>query len=203
MKLYNLAAGMNPRRVRIFLAEKAVDIEIVDIDMLKNENQTDAFLAKNPMGKLPVLELDDGTCVAESMAICRYIEELHPSPPLLGTTALERARIEMWNRRMELEILLPVGGGVFRHGHPFWADRLEQIPAYASQCRDQVRTRMAWLNDELAGRQFIAGDQYTVADITAQCAFIVAKACKLRIPDELAHLGRWFEQVSARPTSRA
>jgi glutathione S-transferase len=202
MKLYNLAAGMNPRRVRIFLAEKQIDIETVDIDMQKNENRTDEFLAMNPMGTLPVLELDDGSYLSESMAICRYFEALHPEPALMGRTPLETARVEMWNRRMELEILVNTGQ-YFRHSHPFWVGRVDQIPAHAEQCRERLLQRMQWLDTELSGREFIATDHYTVADITAQCAFIVAKACKLRIGEDTPNLLRWFEAVTARPTSRA
>jgi glutathione S-transferase len=203
MKLYNLKAGMNPRRVRIFMAEKGIGIDTVDLDMDKGENRTGEFLAKNPLGTLPVLELDDGSILTESMAICRYLEELYPTSPLmLGATALERAKIEMWNRRMEHEILVNVSS-LFRHSHPFWADRIEQIPAYGDWCRKRLLERFGWLNIHLANSAFIAGDFYTVADITAQCALIVAKACKLSIPDSTPHLSKWFSNVSARPSARA
>lgn len=202
VRLYNLAAGMNPRRVRIFMAEKGIDIETVDIDMQAGENQAPEFLAKNPMGTLPVLELDDGSYLSESMAICHYLESLHPAPPLLGSSAIEKARIEMWNRRMELEILVPTSQ-YFRHSHPFWIGRVEQVADYAQQCRDKLEQRMQWLDTELANRPFIASSGYTVADITAQCAFIVAKACKVRIDDSTPNLLRWFSDVTTRPTSRA
>ncbi len=202
MKLYNLKPGMNPRRVRIFMAEKGLSCTVVDIDMEAGENRRPEFLAKNPLGTLPVLELDDGTIIAESMAICRYLEELHPTPPLFGSTALERARIEMWNRRMELEILVPTTS-VFLHTSPFWHGRITQYTDYGQSCRDLLLQHFAWLNEELAGRDFIAGDSYSVADITAQCALIVAKACKLTIPPELDHLAAWFARVTSRPTARA
>ena len=202
MKLYNLKPGMNPRRVRIFMAEKGITCEVVDLDMEAGDNRRPDFLTKNPLGTLPVLELDDGTIIAESMAICRYLEELHPTPPLLGSTALERARVEMWNRRMELEILVPTTS-VFLHTSPFWQGRITQYADYGQSCRDLLLQRFAWLNEELAGRDFIAGDSYSVADITAQCALIVAKACKLTIPPELGHLSAWFARVTSRPTARA
>lgn len=202
MKLYNLKAGMNPRRVRIFLAEKSIAIPIVEIDMEKGENRTADFLAKNPLGGLPILELDDGTILTESVAICRYLEDLYPTPPLFGTTPLERARIEMWNRRMEFEIVVNTGN-LFRHTHPFWIGRIEQVPAYGEWCRKRLIERMSWLDRELAERPYIAGDTYTVADITAQCAFIVAKANKVQIGDGTPNLAAWFARVTNRPTARA
>ncbi len=202
MKLYNLKAGMNPRRVRIFLAEKGIALPIVDVDMEAGENRSADFLAKNPLGGLPVLELDDGTILTESIAICRYLEELHPSPALFGKTPLERAKIEMWNRRMEFEIVANTSN-LFRHSHPFWEGRIEQVPAYGAWCRSRLIERMAWLDRELATRPYIGGNDYTVADISAQCAFIVAKANKVQLADETPHLAAWFARVSSRPTARA
>ena len=202
MKLYDLKAGTNPRRVRIFLAEKGIDIPKVEVDMLKGENKSTDFLAKNPMGTMPVLELDDGTFLSESVAICHYIEELHPEPPLMGTSARERALVEMWNRRMELEILRPVTDA-FVHLSPFWAGRREQIPATGEAARQTALARMAWLDAELAGRSYISGAAYTIADITAQCACLLGKNTGTPIPANLTNLTRWFAEVSARPTARA
>lgn len=202
MKIYDLKAGMNPRRVRIFLAEKGLSIPIVAVDMTKGENRTPEFLAKNPLGTMPVLELDDGTLIAESMAICRYLDELHPEPNLLGSTALERAMIEMWNRRVELELLKPLSDQ-FRHLSPFWAGRVEQIPVWGEAARKRAFETMAWLDRELATRNFIAGDRYTVADITAQCALLLGKNTGAPIPPDLVNLSRWFAEVSQRPTARA
>ncbi|TKW74974.1 MAG: glutathione S-transferase family protein [Bradyrhizobium icense] len=202
MKLYDLKAGTNPRRVRIFLSEKGVDIPKVEVDMLKGENRSEDFLAKNPMGTMPVLELDDGTFLSESVAICRYIEELHPDPPLMGTNARERALVEMWNRRAELELLRPITDA-FVHLSPFWAGRREQIPATGEASRQAALSRMAWLDAELAGRPYLAGDAYTIADITAQCACVLGKNTGTPIPPDLSSLTRWFAGVSARPTARA
>ncbi len=203
MKFYNLAAGMNPRRVRIFLAEKGIEVPIVEIDMMKNENKTPEFLAMNPMGTLPVLELDDGTILTESVAICRYFEEaVQPAPPMLGRTPLERAQVEMWNRRMEIELLVPISEH-FRHGNAFWKDRLPQVPDYAPVCRDKAVARMTWLDTELADREFVATDDYTVADITLQCALLLGKNTGTKIPDELKNLNRWWKDVTSRPTARA
>lgn len=202
MKLYNLPLGMNPRRVRIFLAEKGVGIETVDIDMMKGENRTPEFLAMNPMGTLPVLELDDGTILSESIAICRYLEHLHPEPALFGSTPLAQAQVEMWNRRMEYEIMAPITA-VFRHANPFWEGRITQVPDFADVARAQASERMLWLDGHLSDREFIATDTYTVADITAQCALLLGRNTSTPIPDEAANLTRWWKGVTARPSARA
>jgi len=207
LKLYDLKGGMNPRRVRIFLAEKGVEIPIQMVDMTKGENSTPEFLAMNPMGKLPVLELDDGTFITESVAICRYIESLHPEPNMFGSGALETAHVEMWTRRTELDVAIPILQ-VFEHLHPFWEGRVKQIRACGELAREKVLDRYQWLDGELgkraAGdRQFLAAGRYTVADITLQSALIVAKACDLRVPEQLTHLSQWFASVTARPSARA
>jgi glutathione S-transferase len=207
VKLYDLDGGMNPRRVRIFLAEKGVEIPIEVVDMTRGENNTPEFLAKNAMGKLPVLELDDGTCITESVAICRYIESLHPEPNMFGINPLETAHIEMWTRRTELNFAIPILQ-VFEHLHPFWEGRTKQVKECGELAREKTLTRLAWLDEELGkrateDRAFLAAGRYTVADITLQSALIVAKACRVRIPEELAHLTQWFASVTARPTARA
>ncbi len=202
MKLYNLPPGTNPRRVRIFLAEKGIEVPMVDIDMMKGENQSADFLAINPLGTLPVLELDDGTILTESIAICRYFEALHPEPPLFGRTALEQAQVEMWDRRIELEFMRPISEA-FRHGDDFWKDRLTQVPEYAEVARQRVFENLSWLDDRLADREFIATDDYTVADISAQCGFLLGKNTGTPIPETCANVLRWFEAVTHRPTARA
>lgn len=207
MKLYNLKAGMNPRRVRIFLAEKGVSIPMKEIDVAQNENSTAEFLAINPMGKLPVLELDDGTILTESIAICRYIEAQHPQPNMFGATALEAAQIEMWTRRAELEIGIQVMN-VFENLHPFWAGRITQVKEFGELSREKLLQRMAWLDNELKNRspdarQFLVAGRYTIADIVLQCALIVAKACQVRIPEQQTYLSQWFESVTSRPSARA
>ncbi len=202
MKLYDLKAGTNTRRVRIFLAEKGVKLPTVEVDMMKGENKGPDYLSKNPMGTMPLLELDDGTKIAESVAICRYMQELHPDPPLFGATPTERALIEMWNRRMELELLRPITDN-FLHSSAFYKERHTQIADIAHHGRMHAQARMRWLNGELAMRPFIAGDRYTIADITAQCALILGKNTGTPIPDDAHHLARWFSDVSKRPTARA
>lgn len=207
MKLYDLKGGMNPRRVRIFLAEKGIEIPIQDVDMTKGENKTPEFITINAMGKLPVLELDDGTYITESVAICRYIESLHPQPNMFGANPLEVAQIEMWTRRTELDFAIPILQ-VFEHLHPFWEGRVKQIKACGKLAQQKVLSRFEWLDQQLGNREpddrhFLAAGRYTVADITLQCALIVAKACGVRIPEEHAHLSQWFASVVARPTARA
>jgi len=207
MKLYNLTAGMNPRRVRIFLAEKGVDIPMQEIDVAKGENAAPEFLAINPMGQLPVLELDDRTIITESIAICRYIEAQHPQPNMFGTTPLETAQIEMWARRAELEFGMRVMH-VFENLHPFWVGRITQVKDFGELAREKLLQRMAWLDSELGKRppeqrDFLVAGRYTIADIILQCALIVAKACQVRIPEQQTHLSQWFASVTSRPSARA
>jgi len=203
MKLYDLPASPNARRVRIFIVEKGIEIPTVQVDITKGENTTPDYLAKNPLGKMPMLELDDGTCISESAAICRYLEALYPDPPLFGRDAREQAIVEMWHRRMELEILIPATG-IFLHTHPMWEGKMKQIPDLAEANRKLVLERMAWLDKELEGRTFIATGDYTVADIAAQCGFLIGKAAAgLPIPDSLENLSAWWQRVTERPTARA
>ena len=202
MKLYDSKAAPNPRRVRIFLAEKGIEVPTVQVDLGKGETRSAEFLAKNPLGGVPVLELDDGTEVAESVAICRYFEETHPNPPLMGTNAKDRALVEMWQRRMELELFRHVTG-CFQNTHAFFQGRIEQVPAYGEVCRTNGRKRLAWLDRELAGRPFVAGERYTIADITALCAIDFGRVVDIRIAPEQSNLLRWYEAVSSRPSAKA
>jgi glutathione S-transferase len=202
MILHDLAAGMSPRRVRIFLAEKGISIERREVDAAGGANATPDFLRLNPLGKLPVLELDDGTSIAESLAICRYLEALNPDPPLMGRTPREVADIEMWALRMDHELSQMIALS-FVHSSDFYRGRIEQIPEVASWARGRALQTMAWLDGELADRSHIAGDGYTLADIVAQCAFVLGKAVGLRIAPDMTNLSRWFTEVTARPTARA
>ncbi len=202
MILHDLSAGMHPRRVRIFMAEKGLSIERREVDAAGGANAMPAFLRLNPLGKLPVLELDDGSAIAESLAICRYLEALHPHPPLMGRTPQTAAHIEMWTLRIDHELSQPIALA-FVHSSDFYRGRVEQMPEVAGWARNRALQTMAWLDDELAERSHIAGDDYTLADIVAQCACVLGKAVGLRIPPEKTHLSRWFTLVSARPTARA
>ena len=202
MKLYDSKLAPNPRRVRIFLAEKGVEVPVVQVDIGKAENRRPEFLAKNPMGTLPVLELDDGTCIAETVAICRYFERTQPEPPLMGVGAKGEAVVEMWQRRMELELALPIMQ-VFRNTHAFFQGRIPQVPEYGEVCRAAALKRLEWLDRELAGRPFVAGDAYTIADVTALCGIDFGKVTGNRIAPEWKHLARWHEVVSSRPSAKA
>lgn len=204
MKIYDYTVAPNPRRVRIFLAEKGIDMEYEQVDIPKAENRTPEFLRDiNQMGGLPVLELDDGSHIAESVAICRYFEELQPDPPLFGTDARDRANVEMWQRRME-QTLVSHAGNAFQHSFEGFADRVEQIPEWADQNRRRLAERFEWLDGVLADREFVAGDRFSIADITALCGVDFAKVSKIRMdPDAQKNLARWYEAVSSRPSAKA
>jgi glutathione S-transferase len=202
MILHDLSAGMHPRRVRIFLAEKGVSIERREVDAGGGANATQDFIRLNPLGKLPVLELNDGSAIAESLAICRYVEATYPDPPLMGRTPREAADVEMWTLRMDHELSQMITL-VFVHSSDFYRGRVEQIPEVANWARGRAIETMNWLDRELAGRRHIAGENYTLADIVAQCACVLGKAVGLRIPSDMTNLSRWFTEVTARPTARA
>ncbi|MBE08799.1 MAG: glutathione S-transferase [Rhodospirillaceae bacterium] len=197
MKLWSAQVAPNPRRVVIYLMEKGIDVETVDIDLGAKENFTPDFLAKNGLARVPVLEMDDGTFLTESKAICRYFEELNPEPTLMGTNARDRANIEMWDRRMEIEIMQNMTGA-FRHGHPYWEGRIEQVPDFGDLCKRNAEEKMAWLDGEISGRDFIATDSFTIADITAICAFGIGRIARIKIPEELKNLTAWHERMSTR-----
>jgi glutathione S-transferase len=202
VKLYDMKAGLNPRRVRIFLAEKGISLATVEVDMAGGENTLPAYLAKNPLGKMPVLEFDDGTYLSESLAICRYFEGIQPTPPLFGVGAIQAARIEMWTRRMEIEVMRPIQD-VFVNTSPFWSGKRQQFPDFGRHMHDVAVERMRWLDGELASRTYIAGESYSVADITAQTALLLGKNTGTPIPADLNNLQRWFKLVTSRPSARA
>lgn len=204
MKLYDFNAAPNPRRVRVYLAEKSFAIPLAQVNLFKGEHRTPEFLAKNPFGRIPVLELDDGRVLSESMAICRFIEELKPSPPLFGRNREEHAFVEMWQRTAEYELLFPVANA-FRHGTDF-GKRLEpnQNTAWADSCRTRALAAMKIFDAQLGGRQFVAGNEFTIADITAMIALDFGAATgAIKAPDELNNLKRWHSEVAARPSAAA
>ena len=203
MLLYHDPRAPNPRRVRMFLAEKNVAYDTIEVLIADRAHQTDEFRRKNPLSLLPVLELPDGRILRESMAICRFLEEEHPEPNLYGSTTWERAQIEMWNRHAELELLFPISQ-VFRNSHQFWVGRIKQAPEFADIMREQIALRFDWLDGELAKRPFMAGERFTVADITALCAIDFGKVSSIRIdPAKHSHLASWHKRVSERPSSKA
>src|SRR5215468_9484979 len=168
MKLYDGGRAPNPRRVRVFLAEKGIEIEKQQIDIAALEHKGAAFTAINPLQRMPALVLDDGTIITESIAICRYFEALQPEPPLFGVGPKDSAIVEMWNRRAEINFLSNVAA-VFRHTHPAMKElEVPQVPAWAEANRPRISWFLEMLNLELTNREFVAGDRYTVADITMQ-----------------------------------
>jgi glutathione S-transferase len=203
MKLYDGGRAPNPRRVRVFLAEKGITVPIEPVDMGAMDHKSEAFAAINPLQRLPVLVLDDGTVLTESIAICRYFEALQPSPALFGTGALDIALIEMWQRRIELHLLASIQA-VFRHLHPaMQAMEKPQIADWGEANKPRVMDFLALLDRELAGRRFAATDAYSVADITGMIAVDFLKPAKLAVPAELKNVARWHAEVSARPSARA
>jgi glutathione S-transferase len=202
MKLYDSKTAPNPRRVRIFLKEKGIEVPIEPVDIVTAANRAPEFRTKNPLGTLPVLELDDGTCIAESVAICRYFEETQPNPPLMGVDPKDKAVVEMWQRRMELELFIPITQ-VFRNLHPFFKGRIPQVPEWGEVNRKAAVDRLAWLDGVLADRPFIAGPRYTIADITALCGIDFGKVSGIRIQPEHKNLARWHAEVSSRPSAKA
>ena len=203
MKLYDAGRAPNPRRVRVFLAEKGVTVPVVSIDLARLEHKAPAYVAVNPLQRTPALELDDGTVISESIAICRYFEELHAEPPLFGTGVLERARVEMWQRRLEFGLLGTVAA-VFRHLHPAMAEmEVPQVAAWGETNKPRVIEFLRFLDGELADRRFIAGDRFSIADITGLVGLDFMKPAKLSLPDELANVRRWHAELAARPSAQA
>jgi len=203
MKLYNHSLAPNPRRVRIFAAEKGINLMLEEVDILAGQSRTPEFLAKNSSGGVPVLELDDGSHLSESVAICRYLEGLHPDPNLLGRSLGEQADIERWNRRMELELFTPIGR-TFQNTSTIFQGRFKQFPEYGETQRAVVYQRLERMDRELSGHQFVAGDRFTIADITALVAIdIGGRLADIKITPELSHLTRWYNAVSTRPSAMA
>lgn len=203
MKIYGSKTGGNPRRVALFLAEKDIDIPFEDVDLFGGAHKTPEFLEKSPTAEIPVLELDDGTCISETLAICRYFEVLQPEPSLFGIDALEQAQIEMWQRRVEFRFYAPVRYFV-RHTIPF-AAALEpiQIKEWGELNRSRVDEGFTLLDHQLAEHPFIAGERYSVADITAQFTMDFTAMAGIEVPDNCLSIRRWFAEVSGRPSALA
>ena len=203
MKIYDFALAPNPLRLRIFVAEKGLKIPYEQVDLLSGKNRSPEMLAKNPAGGLPVLELDDGSCIAESVAIARYLEALHPEPNLFGRDAREQAEIEMWSRRIELRLFGPIGQA-FQNSHPMFAGRIKQFPDFAAVQRERANQELVWLDSQLKGKNFIAGPRYTMADVQALTAMTFGmQTIDLKIDPALKELSRWHSAVSSRPSAKA
>lgn len=203
MKLYDGGRVPNARRVRIFLAEKGISVPMVPVDLGKKEHRSEEFTARNPLQRVPVLELDDGTVLTESVAICRYFEELHPQPALFGTGALGKALVEMWNRRAEFELYLAVQAA-FRHLHPGMAGyEVPQVAEWGEVNKGRAIEAMRLFDRQLAANRFVAGADFSIADITAFVSVEFLKAARLSVPDDMKHLARWRDEVAARPGAAA
>ncbi len=203
MKLYDGGRAPNPRRVRVFLAEKGIKVPTEQVDLGKLEQRSEAYAAINPMRRVPALVLDDGTVITESVAICRYFEALHPDPPLFGCGALDGALIEMWSRRVELHLYLPVSS-VFQHLHPAMKQMVDpQVPTWGEANKPRVFDFLRFLDRELKSRPYVAGEEYSIADIIGLVAVDFMKVSKMTVPEELADLRAWHAKVSARPSAAA
>lgn len=210
MKLYDMVKAPNPRRVRMFLHEKGIAVPCEPVDIAGGGNLAPAYLAINPRGVVPTLVLDDGTTIDESMAICRYFDALHPEPDLFGRTALEIAQVECWQRRCELDGIFAVAS-VFRNTAPLFAGRgmpgtapaLAQSAELAERGRVLTAHFLDVLDARLGATAYVAGDRFTVADITALVAIDFAKWVRIRVPEYHANTRRWYDEVSARPSARA
>ena len=204
MKLYDGGRAPNPRRVRVFLAEKGIAMpSLVPIDITKKEHKTGEFTALNPLQRIPTLILDDGTAIAESVAICRYFEALHPEPPLFGRDTKEAALVEMWQRRIEFELLMPVAMA-FRHTHPAMAElEVPQVAPWGEANRQKASQFLLILDRHLAGREFLLGDYFSIADITGLIALDFMRLPKIAIPEDLVEVRRWHAALAARPSASA
>jgi glutathione S-transferase len=203
MKLYDGGRAPNPRRVRVFLAEKGISVPTEQVDLGKMAHRSEAYTAINPLQRVPALVLDDGTIITESIAICRYFEAQQPEPPLFGVGAKDAALVEMWQRRVELHLLGPISH-VFRNSHPAMAAmEVPQVPAWAEANKPRIMDFLGLLDGELKDRRYVAGDRFTVADITGLISVDFMKPAKLAVPETFAHVRRWHAEVAARPSAQA
>lgn len=210
MKFYDFSLAPNPKRVRMFLAEKGLTVPSVSINARQGEQFTDEYRKVNPFTVVPALELDDGTTISESVAICRYFEETHPEPPLFGEGAVERARVEMWTRRAELHGYLSAADAV-RNVAPLFEGRgvpgvtggVPQIPELAERGRAMFARFFRTVEPHLAANEFFAGDRFTIADITGYIAVWFGTRAELAIPDDCPNAARWHATVAARPSAEA
>lgn len=202
MKLYDYVHAPNPRKVRIYLAEKGISVPMQQVDLGKGEQRSPEFLKINPLGGVPVFELDDGTLIPESLAIIEYFEERYPTPPLTGTDPISRAKIRAYERRCEQGVLNQAAT-IFQHTSPFFAGRVDQTPKVAEIAHNNLTTRLAWLNDELKNREWVAGGNLSIADITLLVGIGWAKVAKYDLDPALTNVTRWYEKMKERPSANA
>jgi glutathione S-transferase len=203
MKFYN-SIGPNPHVVRMFLAEKGLQIPFVEIDLMKGENRKEPYLNVNPHGQMPALELDDGSHISEITAICEYLEDTHPTPALIGSNAKERAECRMWTRRVDLNVCEPLANGFrFSQGLPLFKDRIVTVPEAADGLKTIARDRLKWIDGQVADREYLCGSRFTLADILLYCFLDFGKQVGQPLDPENKNLSAWFERVKARPSAKA
>lgn len=203
MKLYT-GIGPNPRTVRMFLAEKGVQVPQETVDLMAGANRREPHLSRNPSGQLPCLELDDGRFLSEITAICEYFEETHPEPPLVGSTPEERAETRMWVRRIDLNIIEPMANGFrYSEGLPLFKDRIHVIPQAADDLKAIAQEKLAWLDGLAGGSDWICGDRFTLADVMLFAFLDFGGQVGQPLDPKLEWLRGWFERVSARPSAEA
>lgn len=203
MKFYD-SIGPNPRMVRMFMAERGIDLPKVTVDLRGGENRRAEYLAKNPSGQTPALELDDGTFLAEITAICEYLDEISPGASLVGTTARERAETRMWTRRIDLQILEPMANGFrFGEGLKLFQNRIRCIPQAADDLKKTAQERLAWLDGLMAGKTFVCGERLTMADILLFCFVDFFNGVGQPINPELKNIVAWHARMKARPSAAA
>jgi glutathione S-transferase len=202
MKLHEFAGAPNPKKVRVYLAEKGITVPSQAVNIFTGENRQPDFLQKNPMGGLPVLELDDGTFLSESLAIIEYFEELHPTPPMIGTTPLERARVRALERICELGVLSRIGA-IFQNTNPLFATRIKQLPEAAEAARGSLGSVLAVIDAKIGTKPFAAGDAPTIADCTLLAALQFAEFAQVQIDPKFANVHRWYERFKQRPSAAA
>jgi glutathione S-transferase len=201
MKYYD-SFGMNPRIVRFFMLEKGVELPREEVDIFAMENRREPYLSRNPSGQTPLLELEDGTCLAETAAICEYLEEQYPSPPLIGSNAQERAITRMWWRRAEINVCLPmVWGFYFAEGLDIFRERTHCAPEAAEGMKERARKGMRWMDGLIEDGKWLAGDRFTAADICLYCYMDALKDVNQPVPEGCSHLEAWFTRVGLRPAA--
>ena len=202
MKIYDFPGAPNPKKLRVYLAEKGLEVPFETVDIVTAKNRTPEFLRKNPLGGLPVLELDDGSCLTESLAIIEYFEELHPEPPMIGRTPLERARTRELERICEIGVLNNVAG-VFQNTSPMFAGRLKQSAEAAEAARQRLANALRVVNERIGSNPFVAGRQPTIADCTLLAALDFGAFAGIEVPKEHANVVRWSAAFHQRPSAKA
>jgi len=203
MKFYN-SIGPNPRVVRIFAAEKGIALATEEVDLMAGDNRKPAHLARNPHGQMPALELDDGSCISEILAICEYLEDINPNPPLIGSNAKEKAEARMWTRRVDLNIVEPMTNGFrFSQGLRLFKDRIVTVPEAADGLKKIAQDRLAWLEGQMAGKEFLCGKRFTLADIHLYCFLDFGGQVGQPLNPDNRNIQAWFERIKARPSAKA